>query len=246
MFRFYVNEDAVYDNRATITGSDVNHIRNVLRMKSGDRIIVNTGAGTDYYCRIDQVNNDEILLEVESSRPCMAELPVKLYLFQALPKQDKMEFIIQKAVELGVFEIIPVITKRCVVKLDDKKRQEKKIGRWQSIAEAAAKQSARGIIPEVKQPMRFADAIKYAGNLSYNMIPFEHANGMEYSRQIMNQAVESDSVGIFIGPEGGFEDEEIEAAKNAGINVISLGNRILRTETAGMCVLSILMFQISK
>ena len=89
MFRFYVNEDAVYDNRATITGSDVNHIRNVLRMKSGDRIIVNTGAGTDYYCRIDQVNNDEILLEVESSRPCMAELPVKLYLFQALPKQDK-------------------------------------------------------------------------------------------------------------------------------------------------------------
>ena len=94
--------------------------------------------------------------------------------------------------------------------------------------------------------MRFADAIKYAGNLSYNMIPFEHANGMEYSRQIMNQAVESDSVGIFIGPEGGFEDEEIEAAKNAGINVISLGNRILRTETAGMCVLSILMFQISK
>ena len=118
---------------------------------------------------------DEVKLKIESSKKSLAELKTKLYLFQALPKQDKMEFIIQKAVELGVHEIVPIVTKRCIVKLDDLKKQEKKTARWNAISEAAAKQSARGIIPEVKKPMKLSDALEYASKLEYNIFPFEHA-----------------------------------------------------------------------
>lgn len=245
MYRFYVNEDDIMGSNITITGRDVNHIKNVLRMTQGERIIANDGDGTDYYCVIENISQDEVGLVIESSKKSEAELKTKLYLFQSLPKKDKMEFIIQKSVELGVYEVIPIITKRCVVKLEDIKKQEKKTARWQAIAEAAAKQSARGIIPDVKMPMKLADAVKYAKKLEYNIIPFEHAEGMDYSRNIMDTAAGCQSVGIFIGPEGGFEREEVELAKQAGMKVVSLGNRILRTETAGMTVLSILMFKIS-
>ncbi|MCI8307760.1 MAG: 16S rRNA (uracil(1498)-N(3))-methyltransferase [Lachnospiraceae bacterium] len=245
MYRFYVSEDDIADSNITITGRDVNHIKNVLRMTPGDRIIANDCMGTDYYCVIERILQDEVCLVIESSKKSEAELKTKLYLFQSLPKKDKMELIIQKAVELGVHEVVPIITKRCVVKLDDVNKQQKKTARWQAIAEAAAKQSARGIIPDVKMPMKFADALHYANNLEYTIIPFEHAEGMDYSREIMDKAADCRSVGIFIGPEGGFEREEIELAKQAGMKVVSLGNRILRTETAGMTVLSILMFKIS-
>lgn len=245
MYRFYVSEDDITDSNITITGGDVNHIRNVLRMNPGDRIIANDRMGTDYYCVIESIVQEAVCLVIESSKKSEAELKTKLYLFQSLPKKDKMEFIIQKAVELGVYEVVPMITKRCVVRLDDVNKQQKKTARWQAIAEAAAKQSARGIIPDVKMPMKFADALRYANNLEYAIIPFEHAEGMDYSREIMEKAAGCRSVGIFIGPEGGFEREEIELAKQAGMKVVSLGNRILRTETAGMTVLSILMFKIS-
>ncbi len=246
MYRFYFDDDNMYDNEILIKGSDVNHIRNVLRMKCGDRVIANDTNGTDYYCIIKNVDTDSVLLEIEHQRPCEAELKTKLYLFQALPKSDKMEFIIQKAVELGVYEIIPVATERCVVKLDGGAKQERKLSRWQTIAEAAAKQSARGIIPKVNKLMKFNEALDYAKNLGYNLIPFEHAEGMDEARKCMDVAADAESVGIFIGPEGGFEDSEIEKAIDAGLQVISLGNRILRTETAGLAVLSILMFKISE
>ena len=244
MYRFYVDDNCIYDDRISITGPDVNHIRNVLRMTQGEHIIVNDKAGTDYYCDIDSVDTDEVTAVITDKKLSEAELPVKLYLFQALPKLDKMELIIQKAVELGVYEVIPVETKRCVVKLDKGTKQQKKLARWQTIAEAAAKQSARGIIPQVKMPMSFSESLKYAAQLEYNMIPYEHAEGMKAAERSMDTAVSSGSAGIFIGPEGGFEDKEIEAAVAAGVNVISLGKRILRTETAGMAVLSILMFEI--
>ena len=157
MYRFYVDQNMISDEDITIEGSDVNHIKNVLRMRAGDRLIVNDTCGTDYYCVIDNISQDEISLKVENIRQCEAELPSRLYLFQALPKLDKMELIIQKAVELGAYEVVPVITKRCVVKLDGDKRQEKKLARWRSIAESAAKQSARGIIPNVADPMTFVE-----------------------------------------------------------------------------------------
>lgn len=245
MHRFYVDSDSIYDDKIFISGTDVNHIRNVLRMSNGDRIVVNDKKGMDYYCIIDGISEAEVIATVESVCKSEAELPVKLYLFQALPKSDKMELIIQKAVELGVYEIIPVETKRCVVKLDKGARQKKKLDRWRAIAESAAKQSGRGIIPEVKELMTYRDALDYAEKLNYNIIPYENAEGMEHSRTVLREAVQGDSIGIFIGPEGGYEEYEIEAAVKCGCNIISLGKRILRTETAGMCILSIIMFELA-
>lgn len=246
MYRFYVDSDYIYNDSVVINGTDVNHIGNVLRMAPGDRIIVNDKDGTDYYCVIDRITKDEVIASVECTKACEAELDTRIYLFQALPKLDKMELIIQKAVELGVYEVIPVETKRCVVKLDNGAKKEKKIARWQAIAQAAAKQSARGIIPQVRMPMSFKEALRYAEELEYKLIPYEHAEGMDKARQVIDEAVTKGSIGIFIGPEGGFEDSEVEAAVEAGAQVMSLGNRILRTETAGMAVLSILMFRISR
>lgn len=246
MHRFYVDSNSIYYDKVLITGSDVNHIRNVLRMNRGDRIIVNDKNGNDYYCVITQVDVCEVVASVESVKQNESELKTKLYLFQALPKADKMELIIQKAVELGVHEIIPMQTARCVVKLDNGTRKQKKIARWQAIAESAAKQSSRGIIPIVKDVMSYSEAVEYAEKLEYNIIPYERAEGMEESRKAIEEAAEKDSIGIFIGPEGGYEDNEVEKAIKSGFNVVSLGKRILRTETAGMCMLSIIMFRLSE
>ena len=171
------------------------------------------------------------------------ELSSKVYLFQGLPKADKMELIIQKAVELGVYEIVPVAAKRCVVKLDDKKAK-KKIERWQQIAESAAKQAGRGVIPEVKDVLSFKEALKYAKDLDVVLIPYELAEGMKETKQLISEIKPGQSVGIFIGPEGGFERAEVEQAMEAGAKPITLGRRILRTETAGLTILSVLMFQL--
>ena len=166
-------------------------------------------------------------------------------MFQGLPKSDKMEFIIQKAVELGVTEVIPVSTRRTVVKLDAKK-EEKKLERWQAISESAAKQSRRGIIPKITSVMNFSEALKYAATLDINIIPYENFKDMAETKRVLNKIVPNIKTGIFIGPEGGFEESEIELAIQQGVNPISLGRRILRTETAGMAILSVLMFQLEK
>ena len=153
--------------------------------------------------------------------------------------------IIQKAVELGVTSIVPVMTKRTIVKLDEKKA-DKKIDRFNQIALAAAKQSKRGLIPEVKPVMSFKEALKYASSLEMNIIPYEDARGMEYAKSIISQIKGKKSLGIFIGPEGGFTEDEVKLAVEMGANVITLGHRILRTETASLAILSIVMFEIEK
>ena len=219
MYRFYVEEHQVNEECATIYGSDVNHIKNVLRMKIGERIIVCDGQGKDYYGMIQQISSEEVVLEIEGVKESKAELPTNCILFQGLPKSDKMEWVIQKAVELGVYEIVPMTTARCVSKFRDEKKKKKKIDRWQAIAESAAKQSARGIIPVVKEPMTLIQAIDYAKQLDYNLIPYELAEGMEQSRMILEEATKHKSIGIFIGPEGGFEESEITKAKEAGFEV---------------------------
>ena len=162
MPRFFVDRSQVKGEEIVIQGNDVNHIKNVLRMRPGDELSLSDGEGMDYFCKILSIERDEVRVNIENSWNSYVELPVKIYLFQGLPKGDKMELIIQKAVELGVYEIIPVRTKRVIVKLDDKK-ESKKIARWQQIAEGGAKQSGRGLIPEVKPVMGFAEALKYAG-----------------------------------------------------------------------------------
>ena len=246
MYRFYVDQDQIGEEFITIKGTDVNHIKNVLRMRTGEKLIICNGQGKDFYCIIADMSLDCIQVQIEEEVETASELKTKLYLFQGLPKKDKMELIIQKAVELGVYEIIPVITKRTIVKIEDKKKEQKKMERWQSISLSAAKQSMRGLIPTIKEPMSYKEALKYAKSLDSSVIPFEHAKGMEETKKQIRQMKGKQSVGIFIGPEGGFEDDEIENAISEGVAPITLGKRILRTETAGLAILSILMYELEE
>jgi len=246
VYRFYISEEQIAEKKITITGSDVNHICNVLRMEMGDWIVACNGQGTDYVSRIFSMDREKVVLQVEKVQETGTELQAKITLFQGVPKKDKMEFIIQKAVELGVYEIVPVFTKRCVVRPADEKKTRKKRERWQAIAEAAAKQCDRGIIPKVHLPVLLEEAFDMAKSLEYNMIPYELQDGINQSREIVACACSQSSVGIFIGPEGGFEAEEVEKAAVAGIKPVTLGKRILRTETAGMALLAIMMFQMQQ
>lgn len=243
MPRFFVGTDQISDKDIVITGTDVNHIRNVLRMTPGEEVTVSDGQGMDYFCRIAELTKEEVRLDIVDSWHSFVELPAKIYLFQGLPKADKMELIIQKAVELGAYEVIPVETKRCVVKLDGKKAA-KKVDRWQQIAESAAKQSKRMLIPNVHQVLTFKEALKYAESMDIRLIPYELARGMLETKEILSAIQPGQSVGIFIGPEGGFEEKEVETAISEGVKPITLGRRILRTETAGLAILSVLMFQL--
>lgn len=243
MYRFFVPVENVFEKEIRITGDDINHIKNVLRMTAGEKVVVSCGQGTDYYCIIEDIQETGITLRIEDKKAAVTELPMRIVLFQALPKLDKMELVIQKAIELGASEVVPVRARRCVVKLDDKK-EEKKLARWRNIAESAAKQSGRGILPEVHGIMDFDQALEYAKELETVMIPYELCETMADSKETMQKAAGQQSIGIFIGPEGGFERSEVELASASGAVPISLGKRILRTETAGLAVLSVLMFLI--
>ena len=246
MYRFFVEPEQVGEKEITITGSDVNHIKNVLRMKPEETILISSGESLEYTCYIRELKEEEIIAHIMYVQESGYELPSRLYLFQGLPKSDKMELIIQKAVELGVHEIIPVASKRAVVKLDEKK-EEKKRTRWQAISESAAKQSKRMYVPEVRKVMSFSQAVEYAGQLDVVLVPYELAKGMGETREIIGKIKKGQSVGIFIGPEGGFEEAEVElAVEKANAKAITLGKRILRTETAGLTVLSILMFTLEE
>ena len=246
MYRFFVEPEQVGEKEITITGSDVNHIKNVLRMKPEETILISSGENLEYTCYIRELKEEEIIAHIMYVQESGYELPSRLYLFQGLPKSDKMELIIQKAVELGVHEIIPVASKRAVVKLDARK-EEKKRTRWQAISESAAKQSKRMYVPEVKKVMSFSQAVEYAGQLDVVLVPYELAKGMGETREIIGKIKKGQSVGIFIGPEGGFEEAEVElAVEKANAKAITLGKRILRTETAGLTVLSILMFTLEE
>ena len=240
MYQFFVepNQINLQDKKVIILGSDVKHIKNVLRMKTGEELSVSNGQdGREYRCGIVELSEECVICELRFIKEDNVELPSGIYLFQGLPKSDKMEWIIQKAVELGVREVIPVATKRCVVKLDEKKAASK-TARWQGIAEAAAKQSKRGIVPTVSNVMGFREAIQKASDMDVRLIPYELAEGMERTREIFEALQPGQDVAIFIGPEGGFEESEIQYARENGVEPITLGKRILRTETAGMTVLA--------
>lgn len=246
MYQFFVEPSQINinDKSVIITGSDVNHIKNVLRMKAGEEITVSNGLdGKEYRCGILSLEPDRILCQLRFVKEAGVELPAKVYLFQSLPKADKMELIIQKAVELGVYQIIPMAAKRCVVKLDQKKA-DAKIMRWQGVAEAAAKQSKRAVIPQVTGVLSFSQAVKMASDMDVRFIPYEMAEGMEKTRELISSLKPDRSIAVFIGPEGGFEETEIQAALENGIEPVTLGRRILRTETAGMTVLSWIMYQL--
>ena len=241
MYRFYIEPSQKQGDIIEIMGEDVNHIRNVLRMKNGEKFMLCDGAGTDYLCELSGSKERNLVATVLEEKKSDTELPVRLVLFQGLPKKDKMELIIQKAVELGVYEIVPVATKRCVVKLDAKK-EASKIARWQAIAEAAAKQSKRDVIPQIGAVMTLKEALREANEFEVSIMPYENAEGMAATRSLLDSIRPGQRVAIFIGPEGGFDDTEVEAALALGTRPVTLGRRILRTETAGLAMLSMLVY----
>lgn len=243
MQQFFAEPSWIRENKIFMQGSGVNHIRNVLRMKSGEDVRVNDGRGKTYLCCISSYEEQTAVLDILKELDSDTELPSRIILFQGLPKGDKMEWIVQKAVELGAYSIVPFAAKRSVVKLDEKKAAKKQ-ARWQLIAKGAAEQSGRGIIPEVSTVRTFAEALGMAGDLDVVLIPYELEEGMKETARVLENIECGQSVGIFIGPEGGFEEEEVERAKAAGAHAVTLGKRILRTETAGLTALSILMYHL--
>lgn len=244
MYQFFVEPEQIQDKTIVITGGDVNHIKNVLRMQPGDEIAVSNGVdGKEYRCGIAEFRDDQVICTLRFVKEDGLELPSRVYLFQGLPKADKMELIIQKAVELGAYQVIPVAMKRSVVKLDTKKAKGK-LARWQAIAEAAAKQSKRRIVPEVASVMTMREAVGYARNMQVKCIPYELAEGMAHTRELIESIEPGQEVAVFIGPEGGFEESEIQLAMEAGIIPVTMGKRILRTETAGFTMLSWIMYQL--
>ncbi len=245
MPRFFVSPDRIGSGQITVEGPDVNHMINVLRMAEGDELTVSDGQGMDYFCRISRKEKDTILLDIVDRWRSFSELPVRLVLFQGLPKADKMDLIVQKAVELGVYRVVPVVTERTVVRLDDKKAA-RRTARWQAISESAAKQAGRAIVPEVSAPVTFDEALKMCRGMDAFLMPYEKAEGMAAARACVAGLSGCRSVGVMIGPEGGFSGEEAAKAKAEGASLISLGRRILRTETAGLTMLSILMFALEK
>ena len=242
MYQFFVQNEQVQQNKIIITGSDVNHIKNVIRLKPFDAIRVSDEDGNACFCHITEIFEMEVWAEIDRMDETGTELSNRIYLFQGLPKNEKMELIIQKAVELGVYEVIPVAMRNCVGKLDDKKA-EGKVKRWQAIAESAAKQSKRTIIPNIAMPISYKQAIERAKELDVTLVPYENERGMEATRELILGIKKGESIGIIIGPEGGFAEEEIEMVKD-GMHRISLGRRILRTETAGLATLSMLIFHL--
>lgn len=245
MHHFFVTPQQISGDKIRIEGGDVNHMKNVLRMKLYEKAEISDGESRTYLCEVEAYEEDVAVLHILEEMEADTEPASKLYLFQGLPKSDKMELIVQKAVELGVYQVIPVAMKRSVVRLDDKKAA-KKADRWNSIAESAAKQAGRSRIPEVTMPLSYNEALKMAEELDVTLLPYELAGGMEVTREVIRQIKSGQSVGIFIGPEGGFEPEEVDAAVSMGAKVITLGRRILRTETAGLATLAVLMFELEQ
>lgn len=245
MQHFFVEPSQVKDGRIIIEGSDVNHMKNVLRMRIHEEVMVSDGNNLKYLCMVESYKEGKAILNIKETGEADTELASRIYLFQGLPKQDKMELIVQKAVELGAYQVIPVETRRSVVKLDEKKARRKK-ERWQEIAKGAAKQAGRAYIPEVKEVMSWQEALAYSEGLDVVLIPYELAEGIHETKDVLKAIEPGQSVGVCIGPEGGFEKEEVEAALRKGAKAITLGKRILRTETAGLTALSILMFHLER
>ncbi|MBQ8688417.1 MAG: 16S rRNA (uracil(1498)-N(3))-methyltransferase [Ruminococcus sp.] len=234
MPRFFLEH--INPENIRITGEDAHHIGRSLRMRTGEELTV-CANGTDYHCRITAITPDEVLLTALSSELCAAEPTVHVTLYQAVPKSDKLSQIIQKSVELGAVRIVPVLTRRCVAR-PDKKDFDKKLSRLQKIAESAAKQSGRGIIPEVAPLYTWQEALNEMTRADRALLFYEEG-GMRFSEVPLEGCKE---IAIFIGSEGGLDPEEAEAAKAAGILPVWLGSRILRCETAPLTAISVLMY----
>lgn len=236
MHKIFIQQK-ILAGKIKITGEDFKHIK-ALRLNPKDKIIVCDGNQKDYFCEIKNIDHESAILLINNIQNSQTEPPKKIILFQAIPKSDKFEFIIQKSIELGVNKIIPVITDFCDIK---KNPSENKFLRWKKIAKSAAEQSGRGIIPEISNTINFSQAVLTAKNFDLNIIAHEKAN-IPIKKILSQDLNQKNSIGIFIGPEGGFSNQEIILAEKNNLQPISLGKRILRTETASLFILSIITF----
>ncbi len=249
MPKFFVKDEQINDNIITIIGEDVKHIKNVLRLKVDDNIqICNLKTSKNYTCGISKINNDNIKCVIFNEIDSDCESKIKINIFQGLPKADKMELIIQKSVELGAYEITPIEMKRCVVKFDEKSKI-KKIERWQKISEAAAKQSGRDIVPKINNIINVKNICNLFRNYDIVFLAYENEQNNTLKDELLkikSKAINKINVGIIIGPEGGIDKEEVEVLKNSGAKVITLGKRILRTETASLVLLSNILYELEE
>lgn len=243
MPKFFVTEDKIKDNKIIIDTEDVSHITRVLRLGVGDSVTVCDSCGTDYEAVIASTEQKCIICDIKDKRKSESEPNIKVTLFQGLPKASKMEYIIQKTTELGISEIVPVKLARCVVKIDSKKDEQKKLDRWQKISEAAAKQSGRGIVPQISPVMSLDEVIEKSKEFDLFFVPYE-CEDRKTLKEILLSKPDVNKVGFIIGPEGGFDIAETAKLHDNGIETVTLGKRILRTETAGEAVLAMTMYEI--
>lgn len=245
MPRFFIKENQIQNNQITIIGEDVNHIKNVIRKQIGDIIeICNQDNEKSYKCEIEKIEEKQITTKIIEELKSQ-ESNIKVDIYQGLPKAEKMEFIIQKSVELGANAIIPVNMKRCVVKLDSKS-EEKKIERWQKISESAAKQCGRNNIPEVKHLVNIKDICNKIKDYDAMIVAYENEkeNTLKQELTKLKNKQKNLKIGIVIGPEGGLEENDVKLLKESGAEIITLGHRILRTETVALNMLSIIMYEL--
>ena len=242
MQQFFVTADQVSGDLIFVTGADVNHIKNVLRMREGEEAAFVSGDNLRYLAVFSGIEEDTAVFKVRSMAPAASELPTRITLFQGIPKGDKLEFITEKAVELGAFRIVPVAMRRSVKKIESKK-EEAYIRRLNAISKSAAEQSKRALVPEVTRPMRLPECLQLAKDENMQLLlPYELENGMEKTRALLTSLEKDRPLGIFIGPEGGFDPQEVEELLAGGARPMTLGKRILRTETAGIMLLSVLSY----
>ncbi|MDR2546018.1 MAG: 16S rRNA (uracil(1498)-N(3))-methyltransferase [Lachnospiraceae bacterium] len=245
MPHFFIKTQQINEHTISVIGSDVHHIRDVLRMKAGDELSFSDGVEMcKYHAVISDITADEVRCELRYIQAGGYELPIRVHLYQALPKAAKMEWIIEKAVELGVYRVIPITTTRSIVRLEQKKATAKR-ERWQTISETAAKQCGRLIVPVIEEVTTLQTAIADIAQFNTKIIPYEmtaQSTDFRNTRDIIGGIRRGEDVAVFIGSEGGFEPREIEMAVNAGIVPITMGKRILRTETAATVILAWLMF----
>ena len=245
MPRFFIKENQIQNNKITIIGEDVNHIKNVIRKQIGDIIeICNQDNEKSYKCEIEKIEEKQITTKIIEELKAQ-ESNIKVDIFQGLPKAEKMELIIQKSVELGANAIIPVNMKRCVVKLDSKS-EEKKIERWQKISESAAKQCGRNNIPEVKHLVNIKNICNKIKDYDAMIVAYENEkeNTLKQELTKLKNKQKNLKIGIVIGPEGGLEENDVKLLKESGAKIITLGHRILRTETVALNMLSIIMYEL--
>ena len=249
MPKFFVKEEQIQENQIIILGQDVNHIKKVLRAKIGDELqICNSQNGENFLCEIDNLEEEKIICQIKEKIQEQVESNIEVTIFQGLPKADKMEYIIQKSVELGVYDITPVEMKRCVVKLNEKDKS-KKIERWQKISEVAAKQCGRDIIPQINNIINIKNICNLIQEYDMVLVAYENEEKNTLKEQLENIKKQNNSkskvkIGIIIGPEGGLEEKDVETLKENGAKVLTLGRRILRTETVALNVLSIIMYEL--